>query len=203
MGYQYDIFISYRRNDETRVWIAEHFVPLLELRVEQELNRKPTICVDTQLESGASWPAQLANALGGSRILIALWSGNYLSSVWCTQELSHMLDRETQAGLRTAEHPHGLVVPVFIHDGEKFPPQLSHISHFQIQKCFNVRMARNSPRAEELDAILAAEAPAIAHSIEAAPPWRAAWPRQTVDAFVKQFYQQAAVQLEVPRFTGA
>src|SRR6478609_2128376 len=100
MSYQHDIFISYRRNSETYVWIMEHFVPLLQLRVELELGRKPDIFVDNQIDSGTSWPASLGVALGGSRVLIALWSANYLASVWCAAELSHMLGRELEAKLR-------------------------------------------------------------------------------------------------------
>jgi hypothetical protein len=145
MSYQHDIFISYRRNPETYVWITEHFVPLLTLRVELELGRKPLIYVDDQIESGTSWPASLGAALGGSRVLIVLWSGNYLTSVWCTEELSHMLGREREAKLRTVDRPRGVVIPAFIHDDEKFPPDLQHIEHFEVQKFFNVRMARNSP----------------------------------------------------------
>jgi len=102
MGYSNDIFISYRRNPETHAWITEHFVPLLALRVELELGRKPSIYVDDQIESGTSWPASLGVALGCSRVLIPLWSGNYLSSAWCVQELSHMLARERETDLRTA-----------------------------------------------------------------------------------------------------
>jgi hypothetical protein len=202
MSYSHDIFISYRRNPETYVWITEHFVPLLTLRVELELGRRPLIYVDDQIESGTSWPASLGAALGGSRVLIALWSGNYLASVWCTEELSHMLGREREAKLRTVNRPHGVVIPAFIHDGEKFPPDLRYIEHFEVQKCFNVRMARNSPRAEDLDAALTVQAPAIAACIDHAPTWRKAWPEQAAAGFFSQFYQQAeAVQRTVPRFT--
>jgi hypothetical protein len=202
MSYQHDIFISYRRNPETHFWITEHFVPLLTLRVELELGRRPLIYVDDQIESGTSWPTSLGVALGGSRVLIPLWSGNYLASVWCAAELSHMLGREKEVGLRTVERPHGVVIPAFIHDGEKFPPDLGHIEHFEVQKSFNVRMARNSPRAEELDAALAAQAPAITACIHQAPAWRKEWPKQATTDFFKRFYQQAeAVQKTVPRFT--
>ncbi len=203
MDYQHDIFISYRRHAETRAWIEEHFKPLLELRVEQELNRRPDLYVDTRLESGSTWPADLAVALGRSRILIALWSGNYLASPWCTLEFSLMLRRERESGLRTVEYPHGIVVPAFIHDGNKFPTELAHISYFEIQQSFNVRMARNSPRAEELDGILAAQAPAIAHCIEAAPTWNSAWSALAADALFAQLHQRAPAQSILPRFTTA
>jgi len=203
MSYQHDIFISYRRNPETYFWIREHFVPLLELHVEFALARKPVIYVDNQIESGTSWPVSLGTALGRSRVLIALWSGNYLASVWCTEELSHMLAREREANLRTANRPHGVVIPAFIHDGEKFPPDLRHIQYFEVQKSFNVRMARNSPRAEELAAELAAQAPAIAACIDHAPTWRKAWPTQAASLFFRQFYQQAqTLQKTVPRFAS-
>ena len=113
-----------------------------------------------------------------------------------------MLGREQQAKLRTATRPHGVVIPAFIHDGDKFPFNLRHIQHFEVQKCFNVRMARNSFRAEELDAALAAQAPAIAACIHHAPAWRKAWPEQAAAGFFKQFFQQAeALQRTVPRFT--
>jgi hypothetical protein len=201
MAYQHDIFISYRRNPETYLWIIEHFVPLLQVRVEFEIGRKPDIFVDDQIESGTSWPAALGVALGASRVLIPLWTGNYLSSVWCMEELSHMLAREKAAGLRTAKRPHGVIVPAIIHDGDRFPKDLKHIQHFEIQKTFNLRMARNSARAEELDAMLTAEAPAIAACIENAPPWRKQWPAQATAKFFKRFHQKQAVQTTVPRFT--
>jgi hypothetical protein len=203
VGYEYDIFISYRRNPETLAWIKEHFVPLLQLRVEFELHRCPSIFVDeTEVESGSSWPAAVGAALGKSRMLIPLWSGNYLASVWCAEELSHMLSREAEAALRTAHRTCGLIVPAFIHDGESFPPDLLHIKHFAIQQCFNVRMARNSPRAEELDGALTAQASAIAASINSAPQWRKKWPVAAANTFFERFHRHAAVtQTQVPRFT--
>lgn len=202
MSYQYDIFISYRRDAETLGWINDHFEPLLSLRVGFELQRKPKIYVDKQMESGSAWPAALGAALGRSRMLIALWTGNYLASVWCTEELTQMLGREKEAKLRTAANPIGLVFPAFIHDGDSFPSDLSDIQPFQIQTSFNPRMAKNSQRAEDLDAALAAQAPAIAHSIHSAPPWRKSWPAKSAAAFYKRFYRHAkSVQTSVPRFT--
>ena len=204
MSYLYDIFISYRRNPETCAWIAEHFVPLLTLRVEMELGRKPLIYVDDQVESGTSWPTALGTALGCSRVLIALWSGNYLSSVWCAEELSQMLARERDNHLRTTSRPHGVIIPAFIHDGEKFPADLQHIKPFEVQKYFNVRMARNSPRAEELDATLAVHAPAIAACITDAPEWQGTWATRAASDFFARFHQRAElVQSTVPRFTGS
>jgi hypothetical protein len=133
---------------------------------------------------------------------MVLWTGDYLSSIWCTEELGNMLVREQKTKLRTAAHPHGIVIPAFIHDGENFPPDLGHIQHFEIKQCFNVRMARFSPRAEELAAALGNQAKAIAACIKNAPPWRPAWPRDTARKFFRRFHQQVeSEQTTVPRFT--
>jgi hypothetical protein len=201
MGYRNDIFISYRRDPETCSWLKIHFMPLLMLRVRQELGRNPVLFVDERIESGVSWPAQLGFELGASRILIALWAKDYFASKWCTEETVLMLSREKECGFRTDENPRGLVIPAVIHDGKDFPESLSEIEKFEIQKVFNVRMARDSPRAEQLDAILAEQAPAVAAAIEAAPPWRKRWPVTAARAFRLQLRTVPPSQRLPPRYT--
>jgi hypothetical protein len=203
VSYSHDIFISYRRDPETLIWINEHFLPLLRLRVGMELGREPAIFIDDQIESGTSWPQSLGAALGGSRTLIALWTGNYLSSVWCTEELSHMVVREEEEGLRTSTRPYGVIIPAFIHDGERFPLELNYMQRFEIQRCFNVRMARNSPRAEELDASLVAQAPSIAACVQHAPAWCESWSRIAAARLYEKLHQRIeSEQRTVPRFTA-
>lgn len=202
MTYRHDIFISYRRNPETLQWVKNHFLPLLALRVELELDRDIDIFIDEQLKSGISWPLQLGEELGCSRIMIALWTGNYLHSDWCALELSHILARERETGRRTTDNPRGLCIPVIIHDGERLPATMADVQYFEIRRSFNVRMAKDSPRAEELDAILAQEAPAIAKAIECAPPWRTKWPVKAQKAFYKALFRKEEVlQRRPPRFT--
>jgi len=200
MGYNYDIFISYRRDLETRRWLQNHFVPLLKLRVGQDLQRAPNIFVDDQLESGTSWPEVLGVRLGASRILVALWAKDYFASDWCTEEMAHMLSREQACGFRTPQNPRGLVIPAVIHDGDDFPAALRHIQKFEIQRLFNVRMARDSQRAEDLDATLAAEAPAMAAAIEAAPAWQSAWPLAAATMFRAQLRISPPKQERPPGF---
>jgi hypothetical protein len=201
-GYLFDFFISYKRDAETRSWIDRHFRPLLTLRVRQELRREPKIFIDDQLEAGLSWPAQLGNQLGRSRILIALWSKDYFSSDWCVREMSHMLDRHRRSSKRSTGASGGLVIPVVIHDGDDFPSSLDHIQRIDIQGCFNVRMAVDSRRAEDLDAILAREAHAFAKAVERAPTWQERWPTRAAAEFYDQHFRSVPVeQLRLPRFT--
>lgn len=202
MSYYYDIFISYRRDPETLTWINEHFVPILTQRLDFELGRKPKFYIDQQMEVGSSWPPALGAALGTSRVLIALWTGNYLESVWCTHEFAQMLSREKEAKLRTVTKPLGLVIPAFIHDGESFPVAIKHIQPLEIQPTFNSRMSRTSVRAEQLADALAQHAPAIAASIKGAPAWRKNWATKAAATFYKLFHQHAlSEQKSVPRFT--
>src|SRR5262245_14328076 len=98
MGYQYDVFISYRRDLLTRKWIDVHFVPLLQHHIALELGQAPFIFIDDQLETGTTWPISLAKAIGSSRTIIPLWTKTYLNSAWCTREIAQMLDRESKAG---------------------------------------------------------------------------------------------------------
>jgi len=202
MPYTHDIFISYRRDDLTRKWIDKHFQPTLSTHVFLELGRHPNFYIDTQLESGVSWPLALGTALGNCKTIISLWSKTYLNSVWCTCEISHMLERETKAGLRTIEKPSGLVFPVIIHDGETLPINLSSIEKAEIQDYFNVNMSPDSPKAEVLSDKLKPIGKTIAHAIENAPDWQPDWRITAANAFFNEFYKQAqAQQTETPKFT--
>ena len=197
MSYTHDIFISYRRNPETVLWIQDHLIPL-----EHELGNPPDIYTDQRLETGSTWPVDLGTELARSKLLISLWSGNYLNSKWCTLELAHMVAREKKEHLRTPRKSSGVVFFIVIHDGDKIPKELQAVQKLEIQNCFNVRMRRDSVRAEELDAILAQNAAGIAHAIQNAPKFKANWPIKTAASFFNRFHlSDAPSQSTVPKFT--
>jgi hypothetical protein len=203
MAYKYDIFISYRRDALTRQWIEEHFVPLIELHVRMELGRVPIIYIDSQLENGTTWPISLGKALGSSRTIIPLWTKTFLHSVWCTHEIGHMLERETKTGFRTYEKPSGLIFPTIIHDGETLPVNLLTIQKIEIQDCFNVRMSKNSPKAEILDDKLKPLGKDIADAILLAPDWIEDWEKTAVNNFVTQYHISIeSQQNSTPKFTN-
>jgi hypothetical protein len=63
-------------------------------------------------------------------------------------------------------------------------------------------MAKDSPRAEELDAILSREAVAIAKAIVLAPPWQPKWPVQAASKFYDLLNQDVEpLQDTLPGFT--
>jgi hypothetical protein len=204
MPYKYDIFISYKRHPETLGWIRKHFEPLLHHRVGLALGDDPEIYVhevNQQIPAGAIWPQVLGHELGASKVLVALWTKNFFNSVWCTQEMSHMLGREQSAGARAAFSKYRLVIPAIIHDGEDFPQTLNHIEKMDIKSCYNTRMREDSPKAEELSDLIEVHAAGIAEAIQLAPQWNAAWPEAAANAFFAQFYKaKIPAQTEVPKF---
>lgn len=199
MSYQYDIFLSYKRDPETYRWIKDHFEPLLTHSVALELGRSVSVFIDDQIEAGSSWPVELGMKIGQSRIIAPLFSRTYFSSRWCCLELSLMLSREKEVGYRTTAKPNILIVPAAIHDGSSYPAYVGHIQHFGIQNCFNVRMGVNSPRAEELADILSKKSSAFADAIKHAPRWRTNWQETAAEEFYKQLYQETPQQDSVPR----
>jgi len=202
MAYTHDIFISYRRHPETLGWIKNHFLPLLELHVGLELGNNPKIYVNEvthEIAAGTVWPQALAQELGASKVLVALWTKTFFNSVWCTEEMSHMLIRED--GTLAPRNKYALVIPAIIHDGDDFPKTLDVIQKLDIKACFNPRMRKDSALAEELSDRLAANAAGVAGAILNAPPWNAAWPQQAAKKFFDAFYAAAAPeQTDVPKF---
>jgi len=205
MAYKYDIFISYRRHLFTRDWINKHFKPLLEFWVEFELGRKPDIYTDSQLDNdiGTTWPIKLGEEISSSRILIPLWTKNYLNSIWCTCEISHMLEREIITGCRTPQNANGLVVPVIIHDGENLPINLAIIQKLDVKDYFKARMREDSHEAEELDKKIKDIAGSIATCINSVPQWQNDWKIKATNNFYKLFYKDPnSEKSELPKFAS-
>jgi hypothetical protein len=200
MPYQYDIFLSYRRNTEVHHWIDEHFLPLLKANVAFDLGREPHVFVDDQLEAGGLWPIHLARSISSSRILIALWTKTYLVSEWCALEMSHMMERDKD--FRSQNNPYSLIIPVVIHDGETIPEELSIVQKIEIKNFFTVRMHKDSESSEKLSQALYAKAADIAGAILGAPNWKEDWQVKASNAFYKKYYNtQEPVQRELTTFT--
>lgn len=203
MAYQYDIFLSYKRHPEARQWVVEHFLPLLKHYVELELDRRGEVVVfldERDIEVGATWPAELGGALGNSRTLVALWTRTYFHSEWCTRELSVMLARERRERFRTRRRPGGLIFPVVLHDCEQLPTRLVPLQYVAMQECYQVRMARNSQRAQLLEQYIKDRlAPGVASGVAAAPRWRSRWPRTATQLLNSILHKTPPRQDQVPR----
>jgi hypothetical protein len=135
MRYQYDIFISYRHDCSTTRWMREVFLP--ELRdaltphrpggIEGSLDA-PT---DEHILPGSNWPAWLREKLACSRLLLPMLTPYYFGSAWCRRELALMLERQRRLGICSAQNLQGLVIPIQLCDGHKYPEILRSEVQFQ------------------------------------------------------------------------
>ncbi len=122
--YIYDVFVSYRHKQPVMDWVKNHFYPLLEQRLPDELpvEHKTEIFIDwDEIETGSAWPAKLHQALRKSRCLLPVWSPEYFRSDWCLAEWKTVMERERLLGMKTEQRPEGLIYPVIFADGEHFP----------------------------------------------------------------------------------
>jgi hypothetical protein len=204
MAYQHDIFVSYRRDPEALVWIDRFLKPILRHRVGMELQRKVDIYVHEvgdQIQAGTAWPVDLGQTIACSRVLIALWSGDYLASEWCRHELSLMLHRERVTKARSVRNKYGLVIPVIVHDGDTIPKSLASAQRLELKDCFISRMPDNGPVAEQMVKQIALHAQGIAAAIHAAPPWKSGWPTKAAAKLLNAFKVQQKSQRKLPRFS--
>jgi hypothetical protein len=205
MGYHHDIFVSYKRDPETLSWIGNHFLPLLKVTLSHWLQRDPAIYIHEitdNIQVGTAWPVELGEEIAASRVLIALWSGNYMTSRWCAKELCLMLAREKEAKCRTTYNKYGLVIPVIVHDGENVCEIVGNTQNLDIKPCFNTRMRKDSPKAEELFEKLRDHAEGISNAILHAPPWKQEWPTHSAEELMNIYLQPDPQQAGLTRFAA-
>jgi hypothetical protein len=177
--YIYDVFVSYRHKQPVMDWVKNHFYPLLEQRLPDELpvEYKTKIFVDLdEIETGSDWPAKLRQALKGSRCILPVWSPEYFRSDWCMAEWMTMLERQRLLGLGTEQQPDGLIYPVVFADGEHFPPEARRAQYKDLRK-WNIPhpVFRETTDYVEFDRQVQLLVNELAGMIRRAPEWRD-WP---------------------------
>jgi hypothetical protein len=166
--YEFDVFVSYRRYGEWPVWIQEHFRPVFEHYLGEDLGRKPRVFLDTSLESGDDWPRHLTISLGRSAVLVPLWSKTYFNSPWCLAECALMFEREKICGYRS-DRDDVLVLPASIHDGDDFPLYARKLQYLRLNDYANMRLNRNGQSAEAMVDLIRTWTPRIARAVSRAP----------------------------------
>lgn len=182
-GYQYDVFISYRRRPFIQDWVRNHFHPLLEQWLPEHHHSSTKIFVDDGIETGDSWPDALRQAIAVSRCLVAVWSPGYFRSPWCLAELHTMLARESVLGFRKPGNPKGLVYPVLLSDGEHFPANVKAIQRADFRD-YNTphQVFRETIEYVKFDKAIQALSRELSGMISRAPQWQSGWPVMTPPA---------------------
>lgn len=177
-GYEYDLFVSYRRNGNVREWVRNHLVPRLYDCLADELDRDPRIFLDVAQDPGTRWPENLAWALQRSHLLLAVLSPPYFTSRWCLAEWRTIRRREQALGLGGPGNPLGLIYPIRFSDGDRFPAEARNIQHEMIFKDYRYPYPQFAESQKYLDFHRAVMefAERLAQRFDDPPVWRADWP---------------------------
>lgn len=175
MGYEYDVFISYRHGD-IDYWLQNVFLKRFIFYLENELGKRPSIFFDQDIQSGDTWPLKLQQALSKSKCLVAFLQPSYFCSKWCLYEFGVMLEREKKEKYRTIINPKGLIQTVQIGDGIYFPPYAKQIQAFDCRDYFSASSAfEKSEKCLDLEKLISTWAPDVAQMIREAPKWNDDW----------------------------
>jgi len=193
MTYEYDVFISYRRQARWTPWTREHFKGLLESYLQQDLGRRTKIFTDEHLEDkfARNWMVGLGNNLAKSRVAVMLFSRDYFDSDWCLHELDLMLGRARKSiGGKYPEER--LIIPVVGHDGELIPDPIARQTFCDIQDYRIANICEGTILYQEFSMRVKLLSRSIAPAVDAAPPFDAAWVGDCVQRFEEVYDAQAA-----------
>lgn len=198
MGYEYDFFLSYRRDAPVGHWVSNHFAPLLEQWLNESCDRPVRLHIDAlELEPGSEWPVRLRAALARSRFLVPVFSPSYFRSTWCLAELATMQARERELGLRTAENPGELIFPVRFNDGKHFAESVRTINAVDMSEWNQPWEAyAQTPAYIGLSQAVQRFAESLADALDTAPDWDPSWPVETPDTAI-------SYEIELPRLGEA
>lgn len=199
LEYEHDIFVSYRRSDDDWVrWTRDNFVRALWSLLRPGLGRV-RIYIDESIESGADWPHHLAQHLSRSKIMVAVLSRDYFKSDWCRLELALMRKREELTSFRTPVNPCGLIVPVVIDDGSRFPMEVQKMQLEPLHRFANPFIRPDSPKQEALAETLRERVcPVIERALDKVPDFDPSWEQIAHKQFEHMFQIQTQVQSSVP-----
>ncbi|MGX7829049.1 TIR domain-containing protein [Actinokineospora sp. 24-640] len=178
-GYQYDVFLSYRRSGPGNAaqWVREHFHRMLQDCLADEIGSSD-VFVDLNVETGSHWPTLLQQALARSKVLVAVWSPPYFESPWCLAEWHTMVARE-----QAFEGLVKLVYPITYADGVNFPEDAKQRQSRSVHAVSNPYPSfRGSHRQADLFEVVREIAGELADQLASAPPWQADWPECSIPA---------------------
>ncbi len=182
MAYEHHIFISYAHGDDWSPWVTEKFVAKLRSYLQLEIGRCE-ISVDDQLRPGTYFDPNLKHRIACSKVMIPILSADYFQREWCRRELALMFEREQVLGLQGHAQNYGLIIPVRIGDGIRFPDLIMQVQHLDFERFANPDIPRDSPRALEFNDNLHDLARHLATMLHRVPDWCPSWSAFTGDGF--------------------
>ena len=175
MSYQHDVFISYRRELQWTPWTRDYLKRALASYLQQDLGRPPDIFVDERIDIGDDWVDALGTHLAQSRVVVAILSRDYFSSIWCLHEMDLILNR---FGGRV-----GLFASLIVHDCDVLPDPISRAQKTDFKAHRVARMNEHGQAFEDFNRAVGLVSPQIARLIDTAPIFDPAWVIACVNRF--------------------
>lgn len=176
MAYQYDVFISYRST--SREWLRELFLPTFRHFLEEEVGKDVRIFVDWHdIKTGNAWNERLRNGLLYSKCLVSLLLPTYFESKWCKKEFAVFEHRSRKNGMLSLAAPEGLIIPVVLHSGRKFPDAVEAIQYRDYGKFYvpNIEGFKNLKKYPQLQEEIKDLVRIVAQTLQNTPQWHPDW----------------------------
>jgi hypothetical protein len=200
--YQYEVFISYRRDPPVASWVDRYFYPELCQWLPQYLPPEYPcrIFIDKCMSTGTAWPQALKDSLLRSRCLLPVLSAPYFASDWCLSEFESMMKRWRKISPRSTWNQPSVVYPVEFAGGEYFPDQVKGL---QIRKmhewAIDAESFRKTNGYVDFQREMKLICKELAGMIQDAPGFDPTWP--TIDK--QNSKPHPAQSMPSPKFGGA
>jgi hypothetical protein len=152
--------------------------------------------------AGDALPETIKSALARTRILVPIWSVDYFLSDWCRRECAVIFHRERELGYRTLDNSSGLILPISLFDGVKFPPFAKKIKYLDCTPFNRITPSyKTTPMYEALIKELVEWIPQVADAIRSAPSWTPEWQdKKWLDEPIESLICSAEFQCPLPSF---
>lgn len=123
MSYKYEIFFSYKRDDESNAWHETLKNKIVHwVREDVDIDEVRVFFDKEEIRAGHRWKQRISQALRDSKCLVAIWSPQYFRSPYCVAEWLSFHERSRRTNKL-------LIAPASRCDGTNFP---SDAREFQI-----------------------------------------------------------------------
>jgi hypothetical protein len=200
-GYEYHVFLSYRRVPDWKKVvdiIHGHLERRLQTMLGMEIPKVRVFKDDRDVEYGEEWPPELARALSSSMVFVPVLWPEYFAphKHWCRTELSHMLTRREQLRGPDGIAP-ALIYPVKIVNFK--PPPIADIQAFDVSDLpVSSLMTPRSPKSQQLEKRLYPFVETMLTAIRNPPSYDPSWFRMAADEFADVFSLEARIQHDRP-----
>ncbi len=183
MTYEWDVFISYRRETAVHAWTHRVFLPALREWLPHFGGAPARVFVDQDsVPAGTAWPAEIEAALLRSRCAVAILSPDYFHSAWCLAEFHTLLRRQQLTGMPA-------IVPLRFSDGDHFDDEARALEWIDVEP-FNWMRSRSRSGTRTFTQSVKGVCERVAQLVRDAPAWDPDWTvvrptRPAASAFAK------------------